>query len=157
MIFVPEALPAHRTFTDIQLNLTYRGEAFEWWRLLVRTQSPVRAHVSCSAMTSLPYYLIVDDAAWQWIADYVYTSTTYVVACPSDRRMQMCMGIMAFGEPRGEILLLSGEREIEVAGYGALHFRVDDEKGPCPVGIAVLGRCPIRWAWNACIRKEWYG
>ncbi len=59
------------------------------------------------------------------------------------------MGIMAFGEPRGERFFLSGEREVNVAGYGALHFRVDDDKGSCLVTFAVSERRPIRWAWNA--------
>jgi hypothetical protein len=96
-----------------------------------------------------PHYVTVSDANWQWAEDYVYATATYVVACPPDRRVQVGMGIMSFGEPRGEKLRFSGEREITVIGVGALHFRVDDGRGPCQVGFALTANRPIRWTWNA--------
>jgi hypothetical protein len=59
------------------------------------------------------------------------------------------MGVMAFGEPRGEKIRFSGERKITVIGAGALHFRVVDGKGPCRVGF-VQGDTRLiggTWQW----------
>lgn len=93
-------------------------------------------------------YKLIDGSTWQWAEDYVYASATYVAACPPDRRCQVGMGIFAFGEPRGEKIRFSGEQEITVVGAGALHFRVDDEKGPCKIGFAQKGYSPISWTWD---------
>ncbi|HID9589871.1 TPA: hypothetical protein ACXI12_001406 [Pseudomonas aeruginosa] len=80
-------------------------------------------------------YVDVGSGDWQWAETYVYAMATYTVACPADRRIQVGMGIMAFGEPRGEKIRFSGEKEITVIGAGALYFRVDDGLGPCKVGF----------------------
>ena len=58
------------------------------------------------------------------------------------------MGVFAFGEPRGEKIRFSGEEEITVVGAGALHFRVDDDKGPCKVGFAQKSNRPVSWTWT---------
>lgn len=93
-------------------------------------------------------YKLIDGPGWQWAEDYIYAMATYVVACPADRRCQVGMGVFAFGEPRGEKLRFSGEREIIVIGAGALHFRVDDGKGPCRIGFAQKENRPISWTWG---------
>ncbi len=95
-----------------------------------------------------PTYLVVDGPQWKWAEDYVYAKATYLVACPANRRVQVGMGVMAFGHPRGEKLRFSGETEITVIGAGALHFRVDDGKGPCKVGFVQKGNTPISWSWT---------
>jgi len=93
-------------------------------------------------------YKVIDGSKWQWAEDYVYATATYIVACPPDRRCQVGMGVFAFGEPRGEKIRFSGEQEITVVGAGALHFRVDDEKGPCKIGFAQKGNRPILQGWD---------
>jgi hypothetical protein len=95
-----------------------------------------------------PKIFTVDGPDWQWGEDYVYATATYTVYCPPNRRCQVGMGIMAFGEPRGEKVRFSGEREITVIGIGALHFRVDDGQGPCQVGFYQGSNRPIGWTWT---------
>ena len=93
-------------------------------------------------------YKTIDGAAWQWAEDYVYGSATYVVACPNDRRCEVGVGIFALGEPRGEKLTFSGEREITVIGIGSLHFRVSDGRGQCKVGFVQRANKPMGWTWE---------
>jgi hypothetical protein len=93
-------------------------------------------------------YLIVNGDSWQWAEDYVYAKATYTVAWPSDRQVQVGMGVMAFGEPRGEKNRFSGSKEIVVIGVGALHFRVDDGKGPCKVGFVQERASLISGKWQ---------
>lgn len=93
-------------------------------------------------------YKTIDGPGWQWAEDYLYLTATYVVACPSDRRCQVGMGIFTLGEPLGEKVRFSGEREIIVIGAGSLHFRVDDGLGPCRVGFVQVGNRPIKWDWS---------
>ena len=93
-------------------------------------------------------YKVINGPGWQWVEDYVYATATYVVACPPDRRCQVGMGVFAFGEPRGEKMRFSGEKEITVVGAGALHFRVDDDKGPCKIGFTHKSNRPISWTWT---------
>ena len=93
-------------------------------------------------------YLTVGGEGWQWAEEYVYAYAEYVVACPKDRTVQVGMGVMAFGEPRGEKIRFSGELEITVVGVGALHFRVEDGKGPCRVGFAQKANRPISGTWT---------
>jgi len=100
-------------------------------------------------MSNKVSYLIVNGPDWQWAEEYVFATATYVVACPPDRRVQVGMGVMAFGEPRGEKIRFSGEKEITVVGVGSLHFRVDDGKGPCRVGFVISAFRPVSWSWNA--------
>lgn len=94
------------------------------------------------------HYMVIDGPTWQWAEDYMYAMATYVLACPPDRRCQVGMGLFAFGEPRGEKIRFSGEYEISVIGAGALHFRVDDGKGPCKVGFTRTSVRPIGWTWG---------
>lgn len=94
-------------------------------------------------------YKVIEGPLWQWAEDYVYVTATYVVACPPDRRCQVGMGVSAFGKPRGEKVRFSGEKEITVIGVGALHFRVDDDKGSCKIGFAQRGNRPLSWTWTA--------
>lgn len=93
-------------------------------------------------------YKVIDGSKWQWAEDYVYATATYVVACPPNRRCQVGMGVFALGEPRGEKIRFSGEKEITVIGAGALHFRVDDGQGPCKVGFMQKANRPIGWTWD---------
>jgi len=93
-------------------------------------------------------YITVEGDKWQWAEDYVLASATYTVACPADRRVQVGMGVMAFGEPRGEKIRFSGEQEITVVGAGALHFRIDDGKGPCKVGFVQASARLISGTWR---------
>ncbi|KAB2700311.1 hypothetical protein F9K79_05295 [Ochrobactrum sp. Kaboul] len=92
--------------------------------------------------------VIIHGSDWQWAEEYVYLYATYIVACPKDRQCQVGMGIFAFGEPRGEKIRFSGDREITVLGAGALHFRVDDGRGPCTVGFAQASNAPIKWTFT---------
>jgi hypothetical protein len=93
-------------------------------------------------------YVTVDGTAWQWAEDYLGATAAYVIACSPGRTCQIGMGVMALGEPRGEKIRFSGEREIMVIGAGALHFRVDDGAGACRVGFAVKSVTPIKWDWT---------
>lgn len=93
-------------------------------------------------------YKIIDGPGWQWAGDYIYASATYIVACPKERRCQVGMGIFAFGAPLGEKVRFSGEQEITVVGAGSLHFRVDDDRGPCKIGIVQKSDSPISWTWE---------
>lgn len=86
-------------------------------------------------MSSQISYITVQNDEWQWAENYVYVQATYTVACPADRQIQVGMGVMAFGEPRGEKIRFSGPTEITVVGAGSLYFRVDDNLGPCKVGF----------------------
>lgn len=52
------------------------------------------------------------------------------------------------GQPRGEKLGFSGEREITVLGAGALHFQIDDGGGPCRVGFVLKDRSLITAHWE---------
>ena len=74
-------------------------------------------------------------ATWTWFEDYIYAYATYIVACEPRRECQVGMGIFAFGEPRGETIRFSGEREVTVVGIGSLHIRVLDGGGPAQVAI----------------------
>lgn len=93
-------------------------------------------------------YKTIDGTDWQWAETYVYATATYLVACPPDRRVQVGMGINAFGEPRGEKIRFSGEQEITVIGIGQLHVRVDDSLGPCRIGFCKKSNRPVAWTWT---------
>ena len=93
-------------------------------------------------------YVTVNGPDWQWAEAYIYATATYVVACPPHRICQVGMGVMAFGLPRGEKIRFSGEQEITVIGLGALHFRVDDDAGPCRVGFSRKSATGIKWEWE---------
>lgn len=93
-------------------------------------------------------YKMIEGTSWQWAEDYFYASAKYVIACPTDRRCQVGMGLFIFSEPRGEKIRFSGEMEITVIGAGSLHFRVDDDKGPCKIGFVQADNRPVSWPWN---------
>jgi hypothetical protein len=94
------------------------------------------------------HYVQIANEKWHWGEDYVRTSSTYIVSCPHDRQCQVGMGIFAFGEPRGEKITFSGTEEIWTIGLGALHFRVDDNKGRCEVGFSLKDSTPIKFKWE---------
>ena len=77
----------------------------------------------------------VPDGDWKWGEDYIYPVAKYQVNCPADRVCQVGMGIFNDGNPLGEKIIFSGTEEITVIGVGSLHFRVDDNQGPCQVGF----------------------
>lgn len=93
-------------------------------------------------------YKTINDSNWQWAENYVYASATYLVACPIDRRCQVGMGVFMLGEPRGEKIRFSGEKEITVIGAGSLHFRIDDDKGPCRIGFTQVTSRLIKLTWE---------
>jgi len=72
---------------------------------------------------------------WRWFEDYAFTWAEWTVNCPSDRRCEVGMGLMAFGRPRGELREFSGYSEFATIGIGAIHVRVIDGKGPCLVRL----------------------
>lgn len=57
------------------------------------------------------------------------------------------MGVFVLGEPRGEKVRFSGEKEVVVIGAGSLHFRVDDGKGPCAIGFEQSQNRPLKWGF----------
>jgi hypothetical protein len=73
---------------------------------------------------------------WRKAQSYLRAGTKFVVYCPEDRQCQVGLGLMLFGEPRGEKVRFSGKRRVVGLFAGALHFRVVDDKGPCKVGWA---------------------
>ena len=88
--------------------------------------------------------------SWTWCEDYVFAYATYIVACEPTRECQVGMGIFAFGEPRGEKVRFSGEREITVIGIGSLHIRTTDRKGPAKAAFILknaelIKTPPIKW------------
>lgn len=93
-------------------------------------------------------YKLIKGSQWQKVETYVYSSATYVIACPADRRCQVGMGVYLFGQPRGEKIRFSGEKKITVVGAGALHVRVDDGLGPCKIGLSQESGNPISWTWD---------
>lgn len=82
---------------------------------------------------------------WTWFEDYGYLWATWTLNCPPDRVCQVGMGIMAFGEPRGEKIRFSGAQKITTLGIGAIHVRVVDGKGSCLVRLdqGDVGLVPI--------------
>ncbi|MCE2660456.1 MAG: hypothetical protein LW854_19800 [Rubrivivax sp.] len=93
-------------------------------------------------------YKTIDGPKWQWVETYVFAKATYIIACQPDRRCQVGMGVSLLGQPRGEKLRFSEEREITVLGAGALHFRVDDGRGPCRVGFVLKDRFLVTTKWE---------
>lgn len=84
-------------------------------------------------------------SGWTWFSDYVYLWADWTLNCPPDRTCQVGMGIRLFGEPLGEKLRFSGNRKITTYGPGAVHVRVVDGRGPCPVRLdeGDVGLVPI--------------
>ena len=82
---------------------------------------------------------------WTWLQDYAFIYADWTINCPTDRRCQVGMGIMLFGEPRGEKIRFSGFREFTTLGIGAIHVRIDDHRGPCTVRLdsGKVGLIPI--------------
>lgn len=85
---------------------------------------------------------------WTWFEDYVFAWATYVVACEAERTCQVGMGLSVFGEPRGEKIRFSGEREILVVGAGAIHIRPADGKGPVKAALAPKSAGLISLTWD---------
>jgi len=87
---------------------------------------------------------------WTWCETYVYFYATYLVACEPNRQCQVGMGVFAFGEPLGEKIRFSGQREVTVVGAGSLHFRASDGNGPVKVAFSqksaeLISTGPIDW------------
>lgn len=84
---------------------------------------------------------------WTWFEEYVFLWAKYRVACEDQRQCQVGMGIFAFGEPRGEKISFSGEREIITIGIGSLHIRPADGKGPVKAATAIdkAGLLSVKW------------
>lgn len=72
---------------------------------------------------------------WTWLSDYVAATIQWTVNCPTDRRCEVGMGMKIFGQPRGEKIGFSGARKFTTLGLGAIHVRVTDGQGTCPVRL----------------------
>lgn len=72
---------------------------------------------------------------WAWFEDYVYVTATYTCFTPPNRRVQVGMGIFAFGEPRGEKVAISEKGSFTVVGPGAIHIRIYDDGPDCEVAV----------------------
>jgi hypothetical protein len=70
---------------------------------------------------------------WTWFADYAGAIGQWTVNCPSNRDCEVGMGVKLFGKPQGEKIPFQGTREFTTVGIGAIHVRVRDGKGVCPV------------------------
>lgn len=117
---------------------------------------PVRlVAIGCLLVLSLPLLAAgwvhkVASDKWTWCEDYVYAYATYIVACEPNRDCQVGMGVFAFGQPLGEKIGFSGQKEITVVGVGSLHVRATDGKGPVKVAFiqrnaALIKTPPISW------------
>ena len=74
---------------------------------------------------------IVTDR-WTWLREYGSIYSKWTVQCPTARRCQVGMGVK-MGDPLGEKIRFSGKCEFITVGFGSIHVRVADGKGPCPV------------------------
>lgn len=72
---------------------------------------------------------------WTWLSDYAGTTVDWTVNCPANRQCEVGMGMKIFGTPRGEKVPFSGVRKLTTIGLGAIHVRVTDKQGPCPVQL----------------------
>ena len=72
---------------------------------------------------------------WTWFEDYGYITATYTCFTPANRRVQVGMGVFAFGEPRGEKVAISEKGSFTVIGLGAIHIRIYDDGPDCEVAI----------------------
>lgn len=102
------------------------------------------------AVAEGPWVTKAVGADWTWCEDYVYAYATYVVACEPNRECQVGMGVFAFGGPLGEKIRFTGQREITVVGFGALHMRMVDGVGPGKIAFAqknaeLIKTTPIPW------------
>lgn len=55
------------------------------------------------------------------------------------------MGVFAFGAPRGEKIRFTGTREITTLGFGSIHIRMDDDKGPGKAAILPGAVTPLTY------------
>jgi len=72
---------------------------------------------------------------WTWFTDYVYHTATWTVNAPPHRRLEVGMGIKAFGKPRGERRKFQHYLTFTTVGLGAVHVRVIDGDEPCLVEL----------------------
>jgi hypothetical protein len=86
---------------------------------------------------------IVTDQ-WTWLREYGSIYSKWTVQCPTDRRCQVGMGVK-IRDPLGEKIRFSGGCEFITVGFGSIHVRVVDGKGPCPVILhsGSMGLIPI--------------
>lgn len=99
------------------------------------------------ALAESPHWIVKDAAGsdWQWFEDYASFSSTYSVACNDGRSCQVGMGVFAFGAPRGEKIRFTGTREITTLGFGSIHIRMDDGKGPGKAAILPGAVTPLTY------------
>ena len=72
---------------------------------------------------------------WTWFSDYVAGIGSWTVNCPENRQCEVGMGVKLFGAPRGERIPFHGCKEFTTLGLGAIHVRVTDGRGVCPVRL----------------------
>ncbi len=72
---------------------------------------------------------------WTWFSDYAAATVNWTVNCPTNRQCQVGKGVKIFGTPRGEKIGFSGVKEFTTLGIGAIHVRVTDGRGVCPVRV----------------------
>lgn len=78
---------------------------------------------------------IEPNGRWFWLEEYVMMTAEFVLACPSDRKVDYGTGVFSFGQPRGSRGLFSGSKRVTTFGAGSVHVRVADNGGPCLVGV----------------------
>jgi len=86
----------------------------------------------------------IAEENWTWFQDYAFFQAEWTVNSP-DRTCQVGMGMMLFGEPRGEKVRFSGFKEFTTVGMGAIHVRAVDGRGRCKVRLdqGKVGLIPI--------------
>ncbi|WP_300497734.1 hypothetical protein [Marinobacter sp.] len=82
---------------------------------------------------------------WTWFENYAFVWAEWKVSTPTERRVQVGMGLFSGGEPRGEKVEVSGEGTVKTVGAGAMHVRVVDGGPPCAVTLELgdKGLIPI--------------
>lgn len=75
------------------------------------------------------------NVQWTWFTDYAYSTATWTLNAPDGRRLEVGMGIKAFGKPLGEHRKFQRHVVFTTVGIGSIHVRVLDGKGPCTVQL----------------------
>ena len=80
--------------------------------------------------------------------DYAFKWATYRVACEPGRQCQVGMGVFTLGQPLGEKISFSGETEIFVIGFGSLHIRPFDGRGPVKAAVSLNDPSLFSVSWD---------
>jgi len=105
--------------------------------------------LAASAIAAAEWTRKTTTSDWTWFEDYLYAWATYRVACEPERQCQVGVGVFAFGQPRGEKISFTGERDILVVGFGAIHIRPADGKGPVKAAVAPSEHGLLKATWDS--------